>query len=331
MSDCEESYLRTLKKDLKLPRQINLELTNCCNLQCSFCINKDPDFRKKSFIKQDLLDLIVKQMPHETEMVLCGIGEPTMHPNFCEIVEQFQAKFSTLMMFTNGQNLTTKILETIAKSSLKKITISLDYFDPIQYRKEKQGDVKTVLKGISALLDARNAHNSVFTIQINMLAQKDNEKDIVDALAYFTPILGPNDYIYSRNIKTLAGLVTVTQRNEHGDWQSLEQFKRNLSNSIDVSKYRVENWELFLQLGEALTKRLVCRHPFIYCMVLFNGDVSSCCVDFNGQQVLGNLLHHSMYDIWNGETYRLFRRDMEQLNFTKSPLCATCEEWYKYK
>ena len=38
-----------------LPKAINLEISNTCNLKCIFCINHHPNFRKKGFMPQELL------------------------------------------------------------------------------------------------------------------------------------------------------------------------------------------------------------------------------------------------------------------------------------
>ena len=66
-------------------------------------------------------------------------------------------------------------------------------------------------------------------------------------------------------------------------------------------------------------------------MVLYDGRVSACCIDFNGSLIMGDLTKKTIKTIWNGSTYKKFRTDMENIDLKTHPLCIQCEEWYKYK
>ncbi|WP_422880255.1 SPASM domain-containing protein [Moorella sulfitireducens] len=161
-----------------------------------------------------------------------------------------------------------------------------------------------------------------------MLAQKDQESEIERAISFFNQFLGPNDCIYTRSIKSLAGQVRVAIMTEDS-WLGLEKFKEDLSKRIDTSKFVVENWCKLLKLKGPIEKRKACRHPYKYCMILWDGTVVGCCIDFNGHLNMGNLNNESLYEIWTGERYNRFRRAMEKLDFRKYRLCESCEEWYK--
>ncbi|MCX6791672.1 MAG: radical SAM/SPASM domain-containing protein [Candidatus Gottesmanbacteria bacterium] len=328
----EQKYFASLPVS-QYPLQVNLEFSNFCNLQCAFCINKEPFFRTKGFASGTLIDTLISQLPKTTIVVICGTGEPMAHPKFSHYISLLSKHFTQLYLITNGHFLSERTINQILHSNICKLTVSLDYFNPAKYKQEKNGDGTRAIHNVELLLHMRKQvkKNKLQTIQINMLAQHNNEQDIIDAINYFSPLLGPNDYIYSRNIKTLGGLVHVKKRGHSYTWTMLDQFKEQIKNDVDISHYRTENWIKYLGLKQSLSKRLVCRHPFIYCVVLYDGRVAACCVDFNGSLIMGDLTKQTMKEIWNGPTYQSFRTDMRAINLKKYPICVHCEEWYKYK
>lgn len=80
------SIAESLKKNLKMPRGLYINLTNQCNNDCVFCLRQ-----KKSMAKESSLwlekDPTVEEIKTEldkidwkniSEVVFCGFGEPTM-------------------------------------------------------------------------------------------------------------------------------------------------------------------------------------------------------------------------------------------------------------
>ena len=59
----------------------------------------------------------------------------------------------------------------------------------------------------------------------------------------------------------------------------------------------------------------ICQHPWMSMTIKSNGEAAMCMEDFNNEIILGNAREESLYDIWNGEKYRQFRRD----HFTLTP------------
>lgn len=87
-----------------LPRRIVFELTNDCNLNCIMCGRSVVDFQTNYLSFEDfswfepLFDTI-------EEVTLMGWGEPTMHPNFADMLRILD-KYNVRKYFcTNGMNL----------------------------------------------------------------------------------------------------------------------------------------------------------------------------------------------------------------------------------
>ncbi len=66
-----------------------------------------------------------------------------------------------------------------------------------------------------------------------------------------------------------------------------------------------------------------CYRQWLTFTVLWDGRVSLCCADLDGQVVLGDLKTHTIADIWNSDAYRRVRR--EQLESGGPSICRNCD------
>lgn len=82
--------------------------------------------------------------------------------------------------------------------------------------------------------------------------------------------------------------------------------------------------------GERLGSRRIrkpCSRLWRTLTVLCDGRVSLCCMDFDGQVILGRLeAGVTLRSIWRGEAYRRVRRAHRRAEQGTMPLCAACEK-----
>lgn len=100
-----------------------------------------------------------------------------------------------------------------------------------------------------------------------------------------------------------------------------------LFKSINFTKYRIrELWdyesvrhEVFFNnragaiqgIGESRQQSAQCYMPFYKLFIDWNGDILICCNDWQRQQKnLGNILTHSLYDIWYSKTISSIRANL---------------------
>ena len=50
-----------------------------------------------------------------------------------------------------------------------------------------------------------------------------------------------------------------------------------------------------------------CQFPWSSITVTASGKISICSQDYNDMMIMGNLFGDSLYDIWNGNKYKIFR------------------------
>lgn len=87
-----------------------VELTSRCNLRCQYCVHRNMPRPKMDMTLEtfERVLYLVAGFPDQHELNLCGIGESTLHPQFCEFVARARERlpYIDLTMATNGVGLT---------------------------------------------------------------------------------------------------------------------------------------------------------------------------------------------------------------------------------
>ena len=88
------------------PRRLNVELANICNLHCSYCFRADENLYSPhaEFFPLELLRRIIDEARTAagvTRISFTG-GEPTLHPQFAEIIRTIGEAGMTTSFVTNG-------------------------------------------------------------------------------------------------------------------------------------------------------------------------------------------------------------------------------------
>lgn len=87
-----------------LPRRLVFELTNACNLNCVMCGRNAADFKGTMF-SMDWFKWFEPMFDTVEEVTLMGWGEPTVHPNFAEMLEIIDRHSARKYFCTNGMKL----------------------------------------------------------------------------------------------------------------------------------------------------------------------------------------------------------------------------------
>ena len=105
------------------------------------------------------------------------------------------------------------------------------------------------------------------------------------------------------------------------DREATRHILMEVVDSYDFGK--LHNWGGQSTVAKRLRKP--CARLWRTFTVLANGDVALCCLDYDGQQILGHVdQRHSIGDVWNGARYRDVRRRHRTARQGEMPLCANC-------
>jgi MoaA/NifB/PqqE/SkfB family radical SAM enzyme len=81
-------------------KRVYIEISNICNLQCSFCpiVERDKQIMSKELFKQVIFDVA----PHTEQVCLHLMGEPLAHPEFLDIIKLCGEAKVKVNLTTNG-------------------------------------------------------------------------------------------------------------------------------------------------------------------------------------------------------------------------------------
>jgi len=118
--------------------KVYIEISNICNLQCSFCPEVKRDQKLMSI---ELFRLAIEQVAPLTEMVAFHLmGDPLVHPHLKELVNICEENQVRIFFVTNGVLLREDKKELLLRSPFHQVNFSLHSFfdnypgkDPSQY------------------------------------------------------------------------------------------------------------------------------------------------------------------------------------------------------
>jgi len=161
---------------------LRISLTNKCNLRCIYCL---PDGEINNTKNECLsVEQIIKIVEAAGELGISKIkltgGEPLLRKDIEEIVERISKikSINEIGITTNGILLSKKV-KKLKQCGLKRVNISLDTLDPVEYRRlTRVGNIKNVFEGIDASIQV-GLH-----VKINMVVMEETKDNILQMRNY---------------------------------------------------------------------------------------------------------------------------------------------------
>lgn len=126
-------------KGIPLFSWVDLNLTELCNRRCVFCPRVDPKIypNRNLHMSAALSEKMAKELRFlnfKGTVVLCGFGEPLLHPNISVIVSHFGNRGIRVEIVTNGDHLTIPMISRLTSSGVQFFAVSM-YDGPEQIKK----------------------------------------------------------------------------------------------------------------------------------------------------------------------------------------------------
>ncbi len=318
------------------PVRVNFTLCYRCNLNCRHCLQRG-EFRKmrgsglQELTASEVASVVRQTLPGLTRIGLCG-GEIFLHPEIMEILAS-TARRNPVGFTTNGALIDSNRAKEIVRLGIRGILFSIDGTEAAH--DSIRGVPGTFRKAIEAirLLDSwkRSLERPYPEISINTVIMGDNvdslkelvevapeigvrtvEVQMMDMQAYRFTSAPDQSILYTapapvppvprdlakaiREVFDRAAQLKVTMRLKPES--APDTFAAYYANRMDLSGYS-------------------CSFPWKNIIISPYGDVYPCYMIS-----MGNVREQSLAKIWNGATFRNFRRVLSKARLF--PGCAGC-------
>ena len=279
---------------MKKFKQIYIEITNICNLNCSFCPKTS---RPKKFMTVEEFDLITNEISPLTKTVCLHLmGEPLLHPNIKEIFSICAQKNLNVYLTTNG-TLIKQNLDLLKTGYAKKISISLhsyeandNSFSLDNYLEDTLFSCKEISEKSKTYIEFRLWNESIDKNAKNTLNCK-----IIDKI----------NKIFSTNLS----------------FNNI-QSKKRINDKIYISFADVFEWPIEINNKQKNSIKS-CYGLRSHFGILCDGTVVACCLDSEGKLALGNIFESNINDILNSQRAQNIRKGFSDRNVSEE-FCKTC-------
>ncbi len=268
-------------------RHIYLEITNICNLSCPFC---SIDHRHKEFMTLDDLKKYALMCKEYTDNLYLHIkGEPLLHPDFKGILAFLSENSINVKITTNGDFLVKQEDVLLNAKNILRMNISLQSLVT-----KSLDEVDVYLKKLVGFLNKVKEKGN-FSVSLRLWNDKDNEKvdNYNDYIKQYLEKYYGNPFIDS---KTLTNHIYASIEDEFSWPNTLNEYNAGLTKCLGGSTH----------IG-----------------ILVNGDVVLCCLDSNGDTLLGSLKENSLRDIIESDKFNKIVSDLRNGKYFFD-ICKKC-------
>ena len=273
-----------------MPPSLQIEPTNNGNARC-ICCSTARSSRPRGYMDFDLFRRIIDDAAQVgvKRVHLFLHGEPVLHPRIVEMISYIESRDLAIHLVTNGALLDTEKAGAILLSGISSadhITFSI------------LGCSNAVHEKIM-----RNLNHDEVVVNITGSMESRTE-------------LGVNGPVIETAFCTMP-------ENEH----EKEQYFKYWHGKVDHTRLGGRTSESFAKReGTSITPRKqTCKDLWKRMTVFWNGDVTLCSEDVDGDFLFGNLMDNSMTEIWNYEQLLYVKRIHRRRRFQELPFCVRCD------
>ena len=309
---------RLRKKQLILPTQVQIDLTNKCNHRCPYCFYRYDQndklnalFNRKDEIPYERMIRLLKEF-RELQIPAVqytGGGEPLLYPRLKDILQETIDNGIEYSLVTNGNLIDYGHLDLLKKATW--IRVSLDASTPETYIKSQGADhFKETIQAIEML--ARECKNN--TVGISFVANPINWKEIYQATV-LARSLGVD------NIRLSVAYTPKGARLYADYWDEIEKLAR-LSKQLESKDFKVFNL-ITSHLDNLDYKHKgydFCGYQHFTAVIGADQIVYPCCtLKYNSIIPFGSLKDKTFYEIWTGDKRKAWLK--------RDHLKEVCDNW----
>jgi MoaA/NifB/PqqE/SkfB family radical SAM enzyme len=154
---------------------LNLELTNHCNLKCTFCPTGNGSLRRpRGFLSEELFRRSVRGAGPLDFALLFQWGESLLHPAFDRLARWLSRRGVRTLITTNGTLLDEARSERLLAAGIERVTISVDG-DERTHAAVRGVPLSRTLAGLERLLGLRARRGVRMAVDVSMVVSPETE------------------------------------------------------------------------------------------------------------------------------------------------------------
>lgn len=259
-------------------KKVYLEISNICNVQCSFCPVVEKDKKIMDLIE---FEAILKQVAPFTEIIcLHLLGEPLAHPKFLQILDICDTYNTQIDLTTNGILIKRYNDQIINSKCVRQVNFSLQVFkDNFPNR-----DIDSYLFPIFEFVKSAHEKKPDLYVNFRLWNQESNDSD--------------NEDIF----KKIESYFQV-EINRHIEVSAIKS--KNIWNKLYLHFDSRFEWPSFSLPHQGTHGK--CHGTINHIGIHADGSVVPCCLDKNATINLGSLKEQSLIDIVSSERFTKMR------------------------
>ena len=283
----------SIKNRLKRPLKVTIEITNACNSDCIMCPRQSMTRPVKN-MDFELYKKIIDDCGKVGVKIIqpFNFGEPLMHNRLGEFIRYAKEHTrSRVQISTNAALLNSEKAIELLDSGLDRINIDIDGFTKDTFEKVRKNlDFDRVVENTERFIELKKRLNKNIFITVSIINMDETSGEIVEFKRYWKPRV---DRVLDVEYNTWTG--SVENRNE----------------SINNSK----------------RFNCPCKMLWDQMVILQDGKVALCCLDYDGKVIVGDMKNESILNIWNGKILNNLRQKQIELKFDEISTCRACNQY----
>ncbi|MFC1849284.1 radical SAM protein [candidate division CSSED10-310 bacterium] len=163
--------------------KLDLEISSTCNADCIFCPRQYMR-RDNKFISLELIDLLARQIEQEPvnrQVILCGIGEPMLHPELVTITRKLFNAGARVCMTTNGSLMSVTKFIKLVEAGMVEFNFSLNAALANTHRQlTKLETFENIISSLRAILDYKKKVYPEIEMNFSFVVCPDNQDEVSD-------------------------------------------------------------------------------------------------------------------------------------------------------
>ncbi|RXI29712.1 radical SAM/SPASM domain-containing protein [Arcobacter ellisii] len=284
---------------MKKFKKVHIEITNICNLKCTFC---PPKTLPNGIMSLEHFDSLNSQLkPYTKELAYHVVGDPLVLSNLNEYLNISLKHGLKVNITTTANNINEKHYETLLNPTIKQINFSINSYNANSHKKSLDEYLEPIINFVKFAQSRKHEYFINFRIW-----NLDEEKS---AKEFNTKVFNKINEAFNTDI-------------------NIEEVYKQRPKNIRIDRKIFFNFDEYFN-WPSLNNEIVSTKGFCYGLdshfgILTNGDVIPCCLDQNAVINLGNTNNTQIDDILNSKRVKDIQNGFKK-NILVEELCQKCE------